>query len=93
MSTLMHLDGDGFERALAEIARVVRPGGLVEIGLWGCDEEGEWTDPHGRYFRHRTDDDVRRLLAVIGAVEAFDTWDRRDDGVHYQWARVTAATR
>lgn len=32
MSTLMHLPGDGMATALSELKRVVRPGGVVEIG-------------------------------------------------------------
>lgn len=96
MSTLMHLDGDGMSKALAELGRVVRAGGVLEIGLWGSDEDGEWTDRHGRYFRHRPDDDVRRLLAEVGVVEAFEATDHglfgsADENVHYQWARVRIA--
>lgn len=93
MSTLMHLDGDRMSEALAELGRVVRPGGLLELGLWGRDEDGEWTDPHGRYFRHRPDDEVRRMLGEVGVVEAFEATDHGlfgtgEENVHYQWARV-----
>lgn len=88
MSTLMHLPGDGMERALAELRRVVVRGGLLEIGVWGKDVDGDRVDPGGRYFRHRTDDELRRLLAATGEVLAFETWDHLDDGAHYQWARV-----
>ena len=88
MSTLMHLPGDGLTTALAELRRVLRPGGLLEVGVWGGDEDREWTDEHGRYFRSRTDDGLRSLLAEVGEVVAFDTWSRFDDGGHYQWARV-----
>lgn len=96
MSTLMHLDGDGMSQALAELGRVVRSGGVLEIGLWGGDEDGEWIDRHGRYFRRRHDDEVRRLLGEIGVVEAFETSDhglfgRREENVHYQWARIRIA--
>lgn len=88
MSTLMHLPGDQMATALAELARVVRPGGVVEVGVWGADQEREWTDEHGRYFRNRTDAAFRSLLAVVGEVTEFATWCRFDDGGHYQWARV-----
>lgn len=89
MSTLMHLDGDGMQRALAELERVIRPGGLLEIGVWGRDADGEWYDAHGRYFRHRTDADLRHLLSGVGVVAEFATWDHLDEGgAHYQWARV-----
>lgn len=88
MSTLMHLPGDDFELALAELARVIRPGGLLELGVWGADAPGIRIDDQGRYFRQRTDDRLRELLSRIGEVEAFETWDRFDDTGHYQWARV-----
>lgn len=89
MSTLMHLSGDGMGRALAELGRVVRPGGVVEVGVWGKDVDSDRVGADGRYFRHRTDDDLRRLLGGIGQVDAFATWDHLDDdGAHYQWARI-----
>lgn len=88
MSTLMHLPGDGLEHALAELRRVIRPGGVLEVGVWGADEEREWTDPGGRYFLSRTDDGLRGLLSAVGQVTHFDTWSSFGDGGHYQWARV-----
>jgi SAM-dependent methyltransferase len=91
MSTLMHLPGDGFTRAVDELHRVVRPGGLVEIGVWGHIADGAWTTPDGRYFRHRTDETLREELARLGTLLAFETWDWFEDGGHYQWARVEVA--
>jgi SAM-dependent methyltransferase len=88
MSTLMHLPGEGLASALAELHRVIRPGGVLEIGVWGADEHREWTDDQGRYFHSRTDGELQTMLAVIGEVAAFDTWSRFDDGGHYQCARV-----
>ena len=92
MSTLMHLPGDGFGRALGEMKRVVRPGGLVEIGVWGDVYDNERPHPvDGRYFRRRTDDTLRAELECFGPVVDFDTWAWSDDGVHYQWARVVTS--
>jgi SAM-dependent methyltransferase len=88
MSTLMHLTGDGLITALAQLKRVIRPDGILEVGLWGGDEDREWTDVHGRYFQSRTDRRLRAMLAEVGEVVAFETWSRFDDGGHYQWARV-----
>ena len=38
MSTLMHLPGDGMVVALSELHRVIRRGGVLELGVWGADE-------------------------------------------------------
>lgn len=88
MSTLMHLPGDGLALALGELGRVVRAGGVVEIGVWGSAHDREWTDEHGRYFRNRTDDELRSMLDVVGDVVDFATWTHYDNFGHYQWARV-----
>jgi ubiquinone/menaquinone biosynthesis C-methylase UbiE len=90
MSTLMHLPGDDIEVALAELGRVVRPAGLIEIGVWGADDSSTRIDELGRYFRHRTDAELRELLSGVGEVTAFRTWDRLPSSSHYQWARVRA---
>lgn len=88
MSTLMHLPEDGLSVALIELKRVIRAGGVLEVGVWGGDQDREWTDAHGRYFNSRTDDGLRELLAAVGEVVEFATWSRFDDGGHYQWARI-----
>jgi hypothetical protein len=68
----------------------VRRGGAVEIGVWGHTSSREWTSPDGRYFRHRTDEELKQELEAIGTVAALDTWDWTEDGGHYQCARVIA---
>lgn len=88
MSTLMHLPGEDFAKALDEISRVVRPGGLIEVGLWGATHDRHWTATDGRYFYHRTDDALQAALKRLGTILGFSTWDWFDDGGHYQWARV-----
>ena len=93
MSTLMHLPGDDLARALTELRRVVRPGGVVEIGVWGHTSNREWVKPDGRFFKHRSDDELRSELARLGEVVDFDTWGWFDDGGHYQWARVEVTAR
>ena len=44
---------------------LIRPGGVLEVGVWGADEDGESTDPDGRYFRSRTDGDLQVLLEAV----------------------------
>ncbi|EYR64049.1 SAM-dependent methyltransferase [Actinotalea ferrariae CF5-4] len=88
MSTLMHLPGDGLARALGELRRVVRAGGTAEIGVWGHSDPAERTRDDGRYFLHRSDEQLRAELEALGEVVAFATWGWKDDGKHYQWARA-----
>ena len=90
MSTLMHLPGDGFDVAVAELRRVVKPGGLVAIGVWGHTTDREWTKPDGRFFKHRSDEELHTRLHDLGDVVAFETWDWFEDGGHYQFAQIQA---
>jgi SAM-dependent methyltransferase len=93
MSTLMHLPGDDLARALDELRRVVRARGTVEIGVWGHTSNREWVKPDGRFFKHRSDDELRNELTRLGTVVDFATWDWFDDGGHYQCARVEVTDR
>lgn len=88
MSTLTHLSSDDMSLALVELRRVIRPGCLLEVKVWGADDSQTWIDGHGRCFRHRTDDQLQQLLSKIGEVLKFATWARFPDTGHYQWARV-----
>ncbi len=88
MSTLMHLPGDGFSRAIQELRRVVRSGGTIDIGVWGNTTNRQWTSPDGRYFNHRSDDQLQDELQALGDLVSFDTWNWFEDGGHYQCARV-----
>ena len=74
MSTLMHLPGNGFPLAVQELARVVRPGGTVAIGVWGHTSNREWTSSDGRYLNHRSDEQLQHDLQPVGSIGAFDTW-------------------
>jgi SAM-dependent methyltransferase len=80
MSTLMHLPGNDMAQALSELRRVVRVGGIVEIGVWGHTSNREWVKPDGRFFKHRSDDELRAQLAHLGTVVVFATWDWFEDG-------------
>ena len=88
MSTLMHLPGEDIISALQELQRIIRPGGLLEVGVWGADADGVWVDGQGRYFRQRTDVRMRELLSHLGDLVDFETWNQVSDGGHYQWGRV-----
>lgn len=88
MSMLMHLPGDTIVPALEEMRRVVRPGGVLGIGLWGSTTSSTRIDEHGRLFQQRTDEEVETLFNAMGHVLAFETWRWHDDGGHYQWVAI-----
>jgi SAM-dependent methyltransferase len=91
MSTLLHVADDDLDQGLQEIARVLRPGAPLAIGLWGDAKGSEhvWEDGKGygpgRFFSIRSDERLREALGRYGVLEEWTTWD--DDRVlHYQWA-------
>ncbi len=94
MSTLMHLPADLADAALAELVRVVAPGGPIALGTWGlgtwdgADTEG-WTDgPAGlpRYFRWSSDATWLAMLERHATVEHFEAHVVDDSGDTYQFA-------
>ena len=92
MSVLMHLPDADLEMALAEFARVLRPGALAAFGTWGGDgTEGpnpdDTIDPP-RYFHWRTDASMRGAVERHARVEAFESWTvpgRSGRPFRYQW--------
>lgn len=93
MSVLMHMPDPDLEAALAEFARVLRPGGLAAFGMWGGDgsqgaNPDDTLDPP-RYFNWRTDAAMAAALSRHARLESFEAWPVRDAGGrthHYQWA-------
>ena len=71
MSTFMHLPDDVCNAALLQVRRVLRAGGIFEIGVWGHETDRDWTSQDGRYFRHRSEATLRGELAKVGRVEDF----------------------
>ena len=108
MSTLMHLDDAELEAALSEIVRVLVPGGLFAVGMWGAAEltVGALADPatesaaepskvYGppRYFHRRTDTMVRERLGEHGEVESWWTRPSSPGSSHrYQYAVVRTSS-
>ncbi|MFD2025372.1 class I SAM-dependent methyltransferase [Promicromonospora aerolata] len=96
MSTLMHLDDAELDAALGEITRVLVPGGLFAVGMWGAQEltVGPLAAPdegYGppRYFHRRTDQTVHERLGEHGTVESWWTRPSRPGSSHrYQYAVV-----
>ena len=96
-STFMHLPGGDFEAALSEIVRIVGPGGLVRLGMWGgVDEEVVWEDDFQhppRTFVHPSDEHVCRCVADVLELTGFWTEQSgyRPD-LHYQWVDARCPT-
>lgn len=97
MSTLLHLNQEELGAALSEIRRVVRPGGIVAIGLWGVDAtREEYLQVDGRparYFHLLSDDDLHEALAEVGRLQHWETWTPDSSPLHYQWALVETTGR
>jgi SAM-dependent methyltransferase len=92
MSTLMHVPDAAIAGALAELRRVLAPGGLAAIGVWGGPDvehhiDGDRFGPP-RFFSRRSAASWRSLLATVGVIEEFEGWDRRAGDWAYQWAVV-----
>jgi SAM-dependent methyltransferase len=68
INTLLHVPDTDMPRALAEIARVLRPEGLFYLGVYGGDivEEGvnedDWHDPP-RFFSFRSDEMLNSFVS------------------------------
>jgi SAM-dependent methyltransferase len=97
MSTLLHVADQDLPSALAEIARVLRSGSALGVGVWGgVDRQEEHHDGEGgpsRFFAFRSDEGLRGALQEIGSIDSFETWVRPDDhsGLHYQFVHVRIA--
>jgi SAM-dependent methyltransferase len=91
MSTFVHVPHDRFDEAMAELIRVVRPGGPLAIGTWGgVDFEGRPglgdLRPF-RFFSLASHDRWHSMLSRHGAVEAFRTFQPTvPSGWEYQFA-------
>lgn len=104
MSTLMHLDDAELEAALSEIVRVLVPGGLFAVGMWGASEltvgtltesaaEPDKTYGPPRYFHRRTDTMVRERLGEHGDVESWWARPSSSGSSHrYQYAVVRTSS-
>jgi SAM-dependent methyltransferase len=92
MSTLMHIPNDAIDGALREVGRVLSPGGVAAIGVWGGPDVENYLD-HARYspprlFSRRSDERWRAMLGAVGTVEHFERWDDAGDPFWYQYAVV-----
>jgi SAM-dependent methyltransferase len=91
-SVLMHMPDPDLDEALAECARVLRPGSPAALGMWGGDgtqgiNPDDTLEPP-RFFAWRTDQQIQDAIARHARIEQFDTWPVAGAGGHdfrYQW--------
>ena len=91
-SVLMHMPDRDLGEALAEFARVLRPGSRAALGMWGGDgtqgiNPDDVIEPP-RFFAWRTDEEIRAAIGAYATIEVFDTWsvpNNRGPAFHYQW--------
>ncbi len=94
MSTYMHVPDTGIAAALDELVRVVRPGGLIGIGVWGgLGEERVLEEDHfdpPRFFSLRHHDAMRDLYQARGTIEHDETLPPGSD--HWEYLFVIFRT-
>ena len=82
------MPGGRLRAALDGMRRVVKPGGLVYVGLYGGRAfEGVWDGDHlepKRYFCHHGDEDLRAAVAGCFDLESFRTVPEGWNGLHFQ---------
>lgn len=92
MNCIHHVAGADFIGVLEGVRHVLKPGGLVYLGVWGGrDEEGmadeDFYQP-ARFFCFRTDATLRSAVEQVFDVEWFETFvpasEEDDDGLHMQ---------
>ena len=88
MNCLVHVPNSQVRGVLAHIRRVLTPGGLFYLGLYGGREfEGVWDEDHyepKRFFRHYADDDLRALVMDFFSLESFRRIPHGWNGLHFQ---------
>ncbi len=88
MNCLVHVPKSQLRGVLGRINRVVEPGGLFYLGLYGGrDFEGVWDDDYfepKRFFRHHLDEDLCALVAEFFDLESFRRVPHGWNGLHFQ---------
>lgn len=93
MSVLMHVPDTAIVDTLVELRRVLRPGALAAIGVWGGPDVEDRGDRQDRYdpprlFSRRSDHRWQALLGRLGEVVEWENWHPENGDFWYQWAVV-----
>ena len=88
LNCLLHVPKQEIDRVLTEIKRVMKPGGLFFMGVYGgCDSEGiwdnDWCEPK-RLFTFYADDAIRDVVRKHFAELDFHTAAMGSDSLHFQ---------
>lgn len=91
MSTLMHVPNGAIRETLVEVRRVLTPGAVAGIGVWGGPDTEDYGAfkgrlGHRRLFSRRSDETWRRLLRLVGDPLIYETWNDDGDDFWYQFA-------
>ncbi len=88
LNCLLHVPKADLPDVLIEIGRVLRPQGLLYIGVYGGkDSEGIWKDDSyepKRFFSFYTDEQLLKVVQRHFKIEAFKVVNYQSEGLHFQ---------
>jgi len=88
MNCLVHVPKSQLRGVLERVSRIVEPGGLFYLGLYGGRAfEGVWDDDYfepKRFFCHQPDEDLRASVVEFFDVESFRRIPHGWRGLHFQ---------
>lgn len=88
MNCLVHVPKSQLRGVLDRIHRVIKPGGLFYLGLYGGREfEGVWDEDYfepKRFFCHHLDEDLCALVTEFFSLESFRRIPHGWNGLHFQ---------
>ncbi len=95
VSVLIHVPDERWTQTYAEVNRVLVPGSLMAVGVWGSGsdddlngiKESDVIEPK-RVFYRRSDEHMRQLLDELGDIVEFATWKYETQVRPYQYAVV-----
>jgi SAM-dependent methyltransferase len=97
MNCLVHVPKAELRGVLGGVRRVIEPGGLFYLGLYGGRAfEGVWDGDYfepKRFFCHHADDELRALVGEFFGLESFRCLPHGWNGLHFQSLILRKAPR